>query len=57
MCCSDSDNWITAMQEELKSMQDKDIWDLVDLLDNFNPLGYKWVSKTKRDFRGNIKWF
>lgn len=29
------------MQEELKSMQHNDVWDFIDLLDNFKPTGCK----------------
>lgn len=35
-------------------MQDNDIWDLVDLPNHFNLIGFKWVFKTKRYYRDNI---
>lgn len=25
--------------------QDNDVWDLVDLLGNFKPIGYKWATE------------
>lgn len=53
----ENDNLVTTMQEELKSIQDNNVWDLVDLPDNFKPAGYKRVFKTRRDSRGNIEQF
>lgn len=57
MSCSDSNNWIKAMQEDFKSMQDNEVWELVDLPENFKPAGCKWVFKTTRDSRGNVEQF
>lgn len=37
--CSKSDNWVKTMEEKLKSMQDNDVSDIVDLPDNFMPIG------------------
>lgn len=45
------------MQEELKSKQDNDIWDFVDLPDNSKSIGCKLLYKTKRDSRGHIECF
>lgn len=45
------------MQEELKSKQDNDIWDFVDLPDNSKSIGCKLLCKTKRDSRGHIECF
>lgn len=36
-------------------MQHNDVWDLVDLLNDFIPIGYKWVYNTKRDSRLTLK--
>ena len=38
---SDSQKWIDAMNEECKSMQDNDVWDLVPLLEGVKPIGCK----------------
>lgn len=46
MFCSNSDNWVTALQQEFKSIQDNDVWDLVDL-DKLKPIGCSWEFKTK----------
>jgi len=55
MKSSKSQKWIGAMEEELKSMRDNDIWDLVELPEGVNPIGCKWIFKTKRDYMGNIE--
>lgn len=36
------------MQVELISMKDNDIGDHVGLPDNFKPVGYKWIYKTRK---------
>nr|KYP38279.1 Retrovirus-related Pol polyprotein from transposon TNT 1-94 [Cajanus cajan] len=50
-----SQKWIDAMKDEMKSMQDNDVWDLVELLEGVKPIGCKWIFKTKRDSKGNIE--
>ncbi|RDX71887.1 hypothetical protein CR513_48699, partial [Mucuna pruriens] len=52
---SNSQKWIHAMKDEMKSMQDNDIRDLVELPEGVEPIGCKWIFKTKKDFKGNIK--
>jgi hypothetical protein len=36
------------MNEEIKSMKDNNVWDLV-------PLRCKWIFKTKRDSKGDVE--
>ncbi|RDX91631.1 hypothetical protein CR513_26368, partial [Mucuna pruriens] len=55
MQSSNSKKWLDAMKDELKSMQDNDIWDLVELFEGVKPIGCKWIFKTKKDSKGNIK--
>ena len=50
-----SQKWIDAMNEEIKSMKDNDVWDLVSLPEAAKPIGYKWIFKTKRDSKGDVK--
>ena len=45
----DSDKWIDAMFEEMKSMATNKVWDLVDLPEGHKTIGCKWVYKTKHD--------
>ena len=52
-----SDKWINAMKEELKSIAENNVWDLVELLEGSKRVGCKWVFKTKRDSIGNIERF
>ncbi|RVW25195.1 Retrovirus-related Pol polyprotein from transposon TNT 1-94 [Vitis vinifera] len=51
---SDSEKWIKAMKDEMKSMKDNGVWDLVELPKGVKPIGCKWIFKTKRDSKGNI---
>ncbi|RVW97553.1 Retrovirus-related Pol polyprotein from transposon TNT 1-94 [Vitis vinifera] len=51
---SNSEKWIEAMKDEMKSMKDNGVWDLVDLPKGVKPIGCKWIFKTKRDSKGNI---
>nr|XP_029148837.1 uncharacterized protein LOC114925379 [Arachis hypogaea] len=43
------------MKEEMKSMKDNDVWDLVELPEGVKPIGCKWIFKTKRDSKGNVE--
>ncbi|RDY04901.1 hypothetical protein CR513_11324, partial [Mucuna pruriens] len=49
MQSSNSQKWIDAMKDELKSIQDNDVWDLVKLPEGVKPIGCKWIFKTKND--------
>ncbi|KAJ9547196.1 hypothetical protein OSB04_019739 [Centaurea solstitialis] len=42
-------------RNEMKSMKDNDVWDLVELPKDAKPIGYKWIFKTKKDSNGNIE--
>jgi hypothetical protein len=55
MECYDSEKWLNAMKEELKSMDDNEVWELVELPNEKKHVGCKWVFKTKRDSKGNIE--
>jgi len=55
MKSSKSQKWIGVMKEEIKSMRDNDVWDLVELLEGVKPIGCKWIFKTKRNSMGNIE--
>jgi transposase InsO family protein len=52
---SQSTKWIDAMVDELKSMENNNVWDLVDLPNGCRPIGCKWVFKTKKDSTGKIE--
>ncbi|KAK7276201.1 hypothetical protein RIF29_17337 [Crotalaria pallida] len=57
MQSSNSQKWVDAMNEEIKSMKDNDVWDLVPLPEGEKPIGNKWIYKTKRDSKGNVERF
>ena len=43
------------MNEEIKSMKDNDVWDLVPLPESVKPIGCKWIFKTKRGLKGDVE--
>ena len=49
-----SESWIGAMRSEIKSMDDNQVWNLVDLPDGARPVECKWVFKKKIDMDGNV---
>ena len=51
---TDKDEWMTAMQEEMSSMDKNDVWELVDLPPRRKTIGNKWVLKVKRKADGSI---
>lgn len=55
MNCRQSTLWYDAMKEEMNSMAQNQVWDLVELPDGYKPIGCKWVYKTKKDSSGNIE--
>ena len=48
------DKWMMAMEDELASMSNNKVWDLIERSDLIKPIGCKWVFKTKRDAKGKI---
>ena len=53
----DSIKWMDTMKDEMKSMNQNKVWDLVKLPEGYKKVGSKWVFKTKRDSKGNIERF
>ncbi|GJS84372.1 retrotransposon protein, putative, ty1-copia subclass [Tanacetum coccineum] len=49
--------WLDAMNVEMQSMKDNDIWDLVDLPPNGKTIGRKWLFKKKIDMDGAVHTF
>ena len=43
----DSLKWIEAMKDEMKSMKENDVWDLVEFLEGTKLISCKWIYKTK----------
>ena len=41
MHSSNSQNWIDTMKDEMKSMNDNEVWDLIELPEGVKPIGCK----------------
>ena len=50
-----SDKWLEAMKDELKSIVHNEVWDLVELPGGHRNVGCKWTLKTKRYSHGNLE--
>ena len=46
--------WLLAMEEEIKSIQRNNTWDLVDLPEGKTPVGLKWIYKAKYNANGSV---
>lgn len=46
--------WREAMQDELRSLAEKDAWELIDLPPGAKLTGSRWVFDLKRDAAGNV---
>ncbi|GKF83235.1 retrotransposon protein, putative, ty1-copia subclass, partial [Tanacetum coccineum] len=45
----ESDKWLNAMNVEMQSMKDNEVWDLVELPPNGKTVSSKWLFKKKTD--------
>ncbi|GKE63976.1 putative retrotransposon ty1-copia subclass protein [Tanacetum coccineum] len=50
----ESDKWLNAMNVEMQSMRENEVWELVDLLPNRKTIGHKWLFKKKTDMDGAV---
>jgi hypothetical protein len=50
----DSEKWLGAMESEIESMHDNQVWNLIDPIDCVRPIDCKWVFKKKMDNDGNV---
>ncbi|GKE44838.1 retrotransposon protein, putative, ty1-copia subclass [Tanacetum coccineum] len=50
----ESDKWLNAMNVEMKSMKDNEVWELVDLPPDEKTVGHKWLFKKKTDMDGAV---
>jgi Reverse transcriptase (RNA-dependent DNA polymerase) len=51
---ADWDKWEVAIKEELDQLEEMKAWDLVDLPEDQEPIGCKWVFLRKRDENGTV---
>lgn len=49
--------WISAMNDEMNSLNENHTWDLVQLPDDRRAIGCKWIYKIKTDATGAIQQF
>ena len=47
----DQEPWMTAMKEEIKSLHERKVWDLIDLLKDHQTIKGRWVYAMKSDGR------
>nr|GEV82081.1 hypothetical protein [Tanacetum cinerariifolium] len=50
----ESKKWLDAMNVEMQSMKDNDVWVLVELPPNARNIGTKWLFKKKTDMDGAV---
>ena len=50
----DSEKWQSAMRSEIESMNENQVWNLVDLPDGHRTIECKWIYKKKIDMDGNV---
>ena len=50
----DSEKWLQAMNSEMDSMYENEVWTLVDPPIGTKPIGCKWVFKKKTDMDGKV---
>ena len=48
MTCDQSNEWLEAMQEELRSIEDNGTWEKLQLPSDKKAIGCKWVYKRNR---------
>ncbi|GKA08480.1 retrotransposon protein, putative, ty1-copia subclass [Tanacetum coccineum] len=51
----ESDKWLNAMNVEMQSMKDNEVWDLVNLPPNGKTVGSKWLFKKKTNMDGAVQ--
>ena len=51
----DKGEWKTAMEKEMKSLKENDVWELVELPEGRKGVGSKWVYKLKTCADGSIE--
>ena len=48
------DCWLKEMEKEMSSVQENEVWELVDLPENCKPVGSKWIFKAKTNADDHI---
>ena len=55
LASSDREKWSTAMESEMKSLRENDVWDLEELPSGRSPVGSKWIFKLKTGADGSVE--
>jgi hypothetical protein len=55
MSSPDSRKWEKAMKAEIQSMDDNQVWNLIDPPEGLKTIGCKWVFKRKTDMHGVVQ--
>ncbi|GJS90793.1 retrotransposon protein, putative, ty1-copia subclass [Tanacetum coccineum] len=50
----ESDKWLNAINVEMQSMKDNEVWELVELPPSAKTVGHKWLFKKKTDMDGAV---
>jgi hypothetical protein len=50
----DSEKWLGAMESEIESIHDNQVWNLVDPIDGVRPISCKWGFKKKMNNDRNV---
>jgi hypothetical protein len=50
----DSEKWQSAMRSEIYSMEDNQVWNLVDPPNGVKAIECKWIYKKKKNMNGNV---
>ena len=53
MSGNEKERWVNAANEEIKSLQERNTWELMELPTGWKAIGCKWVFKEKFDNIGN----
>jgi len=54
MACPESAKWKEAMDSEIQSMYDNQVWNMVDNVPGRKTVGCKWIFKKKTNMDGNV---
>ncbi|TLX65693.1 hypothetical protein E9993_23570, partial [Labilibacter sediminis] len=55
MASPEAAKWKEAMDSEMKSMYDNQVWNLIDHTPGIKTVGCKWIFKKKIDMDGNVQ--
>ena len=50
-------HWLDALEKEMMSLQENEVWEMVELPKGRKPVGCKWVFKAKTKVDGEVEWY